>query len=334
MSVGSYAGDGAISRSIGRTAFLPEWVIVNLEPTSYAPRHKPASTGMTSGYSLPFISRGTENDAIVRLTGTGFDVAWNCGVNGDPLGGGCVGVPPAVPTYYWVAFGPHPPTTYYRSIGPRADLGNSGTITVVAGSATVTKAGGTGWVTRQAGPGRPADRERRRHLHGLLGGLGERSSRWRRRRRRATPASTHTIGRQYRNSTTGLQDWENCISFALGCTYFAVTSASLVANDRVEVGIVYDDDVVLSGPLTIDGSTTDANHTITLTVDPGNRHTGKAWNGSGSTPHAVVNNASLLPRDPDPRRLRDHRVARGEGRKRRSRRPRSRWTTWLPPTAS
>ena len=75
-----------------------------------------------------------------------------------------------------------------------------------------------------------------------------------------------------------LQKWEDCLSYRGGTDYcpgdaFDVQSASLVADNRVEVGIVYRKTGDYNFTV-IDGSTTDFVHTITLTADPGNRHLG------------------------------------------------------------
>lgn len=91
---------------------------------------------------------------------------------------------------------------------------------------------------------------------------------------------SYVIARQF----TTLGSWEACISGG-ACTYFPVGSASLVADNRTEIGIAYKDAVfILTSSLTFQGSTTDATHTIHLTADPGNRHNGVP--GAG----VVVNN--------------------------------------------
>ena len=82
---------------------------------------------------------------------------------------------------------------------------------------------------------------------------------------------SYTISRQFGT----IQAWEDCISAGGPCTFFPVSSSSLIADDREEKGIAYDDSVfTLLAPVLIDGSTTDSDHTITLTADPGNRHNG------------------------------------------------------------
>ena len=85
---------------------------------------------------------------------------------------------------------------------------------------------------------------------------------------------SYTISRQF----TTLQAWENCISAGVGCIYFPVAGGDLVADDRSEVGIAFDDGAAFAR-VSIDGSITDANHTITLTVDAPNRHNGIAGQG-------------------------------------------------------
>ena len=84
----------------------------------------------------------------------------------------------------------------------------------------------------------------------------------------------YRISRQY----TTLQEWEDCISYdtPTSCSYFQVASGDLVADGRKEIGIAYNDSVGVdfNANVLIEGATTDANHDITLTADPGNRHHG------------------------------------------------------------
>jgi outer membrane protein assembly factor BamB len=86
-------------------------------------------------------------------------------------------------------------------------------------------------------------------------------------------SKTYVISRQF----SALSDWEACIRGGF-CNFFPVTSANLVADDRREVGIVYDDGSTY-GPVVIDGAVTDATHDVVLTVDARNRHTGVAGTG-------------------------------------------------------
>ncbi len=93
-------------------------------------------------------------------------------------------------------------------------------------------------------------------------------------------AGGYTISRQFTGLASALSDWENCIE-ANGafCNFFPPASPSLVADDRSEVGIVYDDGVFTAG-FNLDGPITDASHVITLTADDGNRHYGIPGNGA------------------------------------------------------
>lgn len=90
--------------------------------------------------------------------------------------------------------------------------------------------------------------------------------------------ASYAIQRQF----TTLAAWEDCVNGPPGggCGFFPVLSSSLVADGRSEVGIAYKDSVfTLAGPVDIDGSITDATHTITLTADGANRHLGLAGTG-------------------------------------------------------
>ena len=161
--------------------------------------------------------------------------------------------------------------TNYRSIGTAADE-TAGTATATNGSKVVTGSG-TAWRTNNRGIGDQID----------LGGadytilsvdsdtkltLTEPFS--------GAYSGAYTIARQF----TTIPQWENCISLA-GCPGgypFPPATASLVADNRTERGIAYNDSVFSVGA-TINGSTTDATHNITLTVATGNRHNGTAGSG-------------------------------------------------------
>ena len=132
--------------------------------------------------------------------------------------------------------------TYYRSIGTRANLVNQGTITVTAGSATVTKVGGLGWRAENRGRGdvlivgpntyviASVVSDNLLTLASLptVGFVG----------------AAYTIARQFAT----LAAWEACVDGQGGspppaapCFYFPAPTASLVVDDRSEVGIAYDD---------------------------------------------------------------------------------------------
>jgi hypothetical protein len=87
----------------------------------------------------------------------------------------------------------------------------------------------------------------------------------------------YTISRKF----TTFQAWENCVDGGAGtCAPFADNTVSLVSDNRSEVGIAYKDSVfALTADVVIDGSTTDATHTITLTADGINRHNGNPGTG-------------------------------------------------------
>ena len=101
----------------------------------------------------------------------------------------------------------------------------------------------------------------------------------------AYAGSTGPHGYTIRRQFTTLAAWEDCIDGQGGspppaapCFYFPAPTSSLVADNRSEVGIAYKDSV-FTAPLLIDGSTTDATHTITLTADGVNRNYGLPGTG-------------------------------------------------------
>lgn len=162
------------------------------------------------------------------------------------------------------------PKVNYRSIGGALDY-TAGSVSATAGSPTVT---GTGTSWRSANRGRgdriridltdyvilSADSETQLTLTSpFLGATGS--------------AKPYTISRHY----SSLPAWENCVDGG-PCSFFPVASANLVADDRFEVGIVYNDSVFTAG-VVIDGATTDGSHRIALTAAEGNRHSGVAGTG-------------------------------------------------------
>ena len=120
------------------------------------------------------------------------------------------------------------PTTYYRSIGTAADYQNVGSITVTSGSKSVTGTG-TGWKTANRGPGDRLTVGGNHYVISLVNSdttltLAAAAT-------ASTTTSTYTIARQF----TTLQAWEDCVSFTVACPYFAVSSSSLVADNRSEM---------------------------------------------------------------------------------------------------
>ena len=179
--------------------------------------------------------------------------------------------------------------TNYRSIGTAANY-TLGTITVVTGSTSVT-ATGTAWVAANRGRG---DRIFINGANYVVLSVNSDTS-----LTLATPYAgasasysnpNYFIARQF----TTLTAWEDCIDGPGGvaCPFFVVASANLIADNRSEVGIAYNDAVGtdFAGGLTIDGAATDSTHTITLTADGTNRHYGLPGQGV-----LVDNGASALP---------------------------------------
>ncbi len=171
--------------------------------------------------------------------------------------------------------------TYFRSIGTAAGYQDVGTITVTLGSATVTGSGTT-WKTANRGRGDRLTVGANSYVIARVDSNTELTL--------TAPAvagattGTYTIARQF----TTLQAWEDCISYTTPCAYFPVGSANLVADDRREIGVAYEDSVFLhstggtgggSPILAIDGTVTGPDHSIALTADGVNRHYGLAGAG-------------------------------------------------------
>ncbi len=82
-------------------------------------------------------------------------------------------------------------------------------------------------------------------------------------------SKTYSISRKF----TTLQAWWNCVRDSAACP--GVSSVSLVTDNRSEVGVAYEDTAFnLASDVLMDGSVTDATHTVTLTADGVNRHNG------------------------------------------------------------
>jgi uncharacterized repeat protein (TIGR01451 family) len=182
--------------------------------------------------------------------------------------------------------------TRYRSIGTRADYGTAGaegsgtTVTATSGSTLVTGSAGTTWLAANRGRGDRVQIDGVDYTVAAVTAEGQLE---------LTEAyagasgsgKTYAIARKFAT----LVAWEDCIDGPGGAGCEGVSSASLVADNRSEVGVAYRD-TPFAGGLTIDGSTTDASHTITLTADHGNRHYGRA--GVAGTV-ALVDNATAGP---------------------------------------
>lgn len=276
VAIGVYTGDGATSRNITGVGFFPEWAHVTRSGASFRSTHKPASTGVGTDRSLLFESRLGEADNIQALQPDGFQVGGHARVNSNT----------APNNYYWAAFGPHTPQTNYRSIGTAAAHGTavaagSGTTVNVTNGSTAVSGTGTTWQTANRGRGDvitipcPDPPTCTGGVHYTVGWVGSETSLQLTQGYAGATASglTYLIRRQF----STLAAWEDCIDGGgTSCGLFPpVPSSNLVTDDRREVGVAYKDSVfALAADVVIDGSTTDAAHTIRLTADGSNRHTG------------------------------------------------------------
>jgi len=171
----------------------------------------------------------------------------------------------------------------YRSIGTALDY-SSGTVSASNGSATIVGTG-TSWIGFNRGRG---DRMRIDGVDYTV--LAVAANNVLTLTSPFTGASgagkAYSLARQF----PSIDSWEDCVD-GNPCGSFAVASASLVSDNRSEVGIVYNDQVYTLAPnVVIDGSITDATHTITLTADRRNRHLGKSGMGvvlSGAAANAI-----------------------------------------------
>ena len=157
----------------------------------------------------------------------------------------------------------------YRSIGTAAPLVDEGTITVTVGSPVVTKSGGLGWLAQNRGRGDALRAGAEEYMIQAVVSDDQLII--------ASLPTTGYIGPNYtidRQHAT-LAGWYDCVANNAVCPYFPVASSSLVADDRREVGIVYKETALtLGASWDLRDAITDADHDITLTADPGNRHLG------------------------------------------------------------
>ncbi len=266
VAVGSYAGTSVDPTNYDVVGFQPEWLLIKQEASVRPWHHKPASTGFSTDYSLLFSEFAGSAGRITALRPLGFQVTAHEAVN------------QAGNTYHWVAFGPYEAPINYRSIGT-APNDTTGTLTATNGSANVTGTG-TSWDGNNRGRGDviticddpPGCSSNTNYVVASVGsGTSLQLT-----TAYAGPSGagkTFTVRRQFSTFAA----WEDCVDGPPGvaCSFFPVASASLVADDRSEVGIAYEDTpFVLTGDVLIQGSTTDATHTIHLTADQGNRHNG------------------------------------------------------------
>ncbi len=167
-----------------------------------------------------------------------------------------------------------PPTTHYRSIGAAADY-TSGTVTAVNGETHVIGSPTVNWKTANRGRGDridlagvpytilSVDAENELTLTQPYAGA-------------TTFAEPYTIARKFKM----LKDWEECVEGTVivlpNC--LGVTGPSLPTDERIEVGVAYNDSVFFMNTggerLRLTNALTAAGYTITLTVTPPNRHHG------------------------------------------------------------
>ena len=185
-------------------------------------------------------------------------------------------------------------TDHLRSIGIRDDYGTveiegpETTVTATNGSAIVSGAG-TMWLAANRGRGDritiglvdytilSVDSENQLTLTEVFAGT-------------SGSGKSYTIARKFDT----LAQWEDCIDGPGGAGCEDVSSASLVADNRNETGIAYADGSFAA--FAIGGSVTDTSHTITLTVDPGNRQLG-IEGGGAVLDHAAVPGDAISIRD-------------------------------------
>jgi hypothetical protein len=293
VAVGSYTGNGGDPRNIGGAGFLPAWVLLSrnygngtLGDQGSAPVHKPGSTGISTDAALLLNSNLAEADNIQALQADGFQVGSHVRVNSST----------APNAYHWVAFGPHTPTTHYRSIGSTSPYGAGASGATVTQGSTIVDAPDATWQTSKRGRGDviiiPCP-----DFGTCTGGVpytveAVLSQTRLQLTRPYAGSSGSSVPIQIQRQFSTLGAWENCIDgLANGgsCPFFAPASNSLVADDRAEVGVLYNDGATHAGGFLIDGSVTDSTRTITLTVDPGHRHSGVPHLSTPYT-HAFIQN--------------------------------------------
>jgi hypothetical protein len=261
MSEGTYVGDGFDDRNIA-VGFQPEYAIVKALGSERGV-HRTASLAGDS--ALYFQADANLANKIQALQPNGFQVGNGLHVN------------TSTETYFWIAFG-RVPVTYYRSIGtaPNRSSPADGTVNPTPGS-NVVFGTGTQWQTWNRGRGDiitisgtpyfvlAVDSNTQLRLTVPFAGAGG-------------PGQSYTIARAFSGATAeaALNSWETCIDGPAS----ACGTDNLVNDNRREIGIMYEDSVfALTGTFSINGSTTDPLHSITLTADGGNRHNGVPGSG-------------------------------------------------------
>ena len=288
--VGAYNGNGADNRNIAGVGFQPEYLLIkaiynnNVSPAN-TPGNQQRMAQIAGDASINFSDGNFAADHIQTFQVDGFQLGAaqstnrlfaDCNIDGP----GC--------SYFYVAF--NMTSTNYRSIGTAGAYG-TGTISVSNGSAAVTGTGGAAWRTANRGRGDvitipcndpPAclNGAAPDGVHYTVYTAGAETSLLLTQGYAGATASglNYLIRRQFSTFSA----WEDCIDGPPGtvCPYFPVVSASLVADDRKELGIAYKDSVFTpAAQVLFVGATTDPTHSITLTADGTNRHNGVAGAG-------------------------------------------------------
>ncbi|MCH7797809.1 MAG: right-handed parallel beta-helix repeat-containing protein [Planctomycetes bacterium] len=243
VSTGSYSGTG-VAHSITGAGFQPKWVVVKAVNNSAGVHRSDALAGDSTQY---FKNDPDFSNGIKTLQPDGFEVGTHSTVNS----GGT--------TYHWASFGDGL-ITNYRSIGTNTGtIYSTGNASIASGATAVTFGGGASLPTN-VGPGDKLTigsetfhiltRDTATTATVQIAAAGPHTN------------TAYTIVRAYNT----LQAWEDD------------RDGDLIGEGRSEVGVAYND-----GPFTaivsIQDSTTDAKHYMTLTVAESQRHDGTAGTG-------------------------------------------------------
>ena len=248
--MGTYTGNGSDTRQFTAAngngiGLLPEYLSVTRGSTTTSSpgtttNVKVGATGASSDLSLLYYYASdaalTATNRIQQLLSDGFELGTHADVNASST------------PYFYVAFaGANPSgaaTTNYRSIGAAGSY-SLGTIAVTNNSRVVTMSASSSWEiqwqTAKRGAGDVI----------IIGGVNYTVASVLAEDRleltQAYAGSTNpSISYEIRHQFSTLQAWEDCISYKTptSCPYFPVASANLMADNRAEVGVVFDGDFV------------------------------------------------------------------------------------------
>ncbi len=148
MAVGTYVGNDLDNQAKNAAGFFPEWVLVKKDdidtivPGEKAVTHKPASTGTGAegAGGLRFAELAPAPNTIQKLLPLGFEIGSDGRVNQATLSTTCRNGPNPC-AYHWIAFGPHAPPTFHRSVGTSTGNLNASGRTVTISGTTATFSG-------------------------------------------------------------------------------------------------------------------------------------------------------------------------------------------------